>query len=125
MKTEQPILITSIPFTATIDPNYEIPQHSVVNKDGAVTSEGNIGIGVATNTYTFPSGLASDNPVISAIAKGIALCISSEAITKGALVRPTDNGKVTDSDVFPDNFPFGIALDGCASADELIRILLI
>lgn len=126
MKTEQPILTTTVKLAATVDYPYTIPAHSCIGANGAVTSDPTRAIGVCPVDTTFES--ASDFNLVTVVVSGIVLAISSEAISQGSWVRATDNGKVSDTDVDPTanaTFPIGIALDAASGANQLLRIKLL
>ncbi len=126
MKTEQPILTTTVKFSATVDYPYTIPAHSCIAANGASTSDPSRAIGVCPVETTFDS--ASDYNLVTVVVAGIVLVFCNEAITLGAWVRATDNGKVSDTDVDPsanETFPVGVALDATTGANQLLRIKLI
>jgi hypothetical protein len=112
MKTEQPILITSIELTTDITKNL------CVTHEGNIAEEGDSFIGVC-NADTLNG---EEAPVM---VSGIALCVSSAAISKGFKVVTFDNGSVAanTATTFMTNH-VGIALDAATGADELIRVLL-
>ncbi len=109
MKTEQPILITSILAPVNLS------QNLFVGFDGNLPSADSKTLGVV-NANTNSGNYA---PVM---VQGIALVKSSAAISQGSPVTTDASGKVkTVSTTEKIN---GYALDAATDADQLIRILL-
>jgi hypothetical protein len=111
MKTEQPILITSIiaPADLSAKKNY------FIGFDGNVCGNGAKALGVL-NANTNSGNQA---PVMTI---GIALTYTGAEINQGAKVQSDANGKAI---TFASGEVNGYALDAAAGADELIRIKLI
>lgn len=111
MKTEQPVLITSI--TAVTDlsasKNYFIGFNSEICGDGAKA------LGVL-NANTSQGEMA---PVT---VSGIALVITGSAISQGDKIQSNEDAKAI---TFVSGEVNGYALDEAAGADELIRVLLV
>jgi len=110
MKTEQPILITSI--TAAVDLSS--------SKNLFINFAGNIcGIGAK------PLGVLNANTNIGEAApvtcSGIALVYSNAAISQGDKIQSAANGK---AQTFVVGEASGFALDSAGGADELIRVKL-
>ena len=112
MKTEQPVLITSIEAAE------DLPKNVFVNFAGYKAND-EICLGVC-NADT-DSG--EEAPVTT---YGIALVLSSASIGKADFVKPTTDGKAVSviGDPYADPAIRGLALDIATGADELIRILL-
>jgi Uncharacterized conserved protein (DUF2190) len=113
MKTEQPILITSI--TASGDAGATISKNLLIGFTGAILSNGAKQLGVC-NADTY---VGEQMPVM---VTGIALIKSYAAITLGAALMCGDEGKVSPKDAGGELV--GYALDAANGADELIRVLL-
>jgi hypothetical protein len=108
MKTEQPILITSIRAKANL------PKNLFITFDGEICGNGAKALGVS-NAETDLGEMA---PVT---AVGIALVFSGNAVTLGAPIQSDANGKAIPLAAGSLN---GYALDAAAGADELIRLKL-
>ncbi len=137
MKTEQPILITSIKASANINKNY------LVGFDGNLCSANAKPLGVSNAN-------ADSGEQLPVVCKGIALVYSYTTISQGAALVCQTGGKVTPAANFNVVVPngstavnsnsaqptltlsgtvlpqslVGYALDAATGADELIRILL-
>ena len=109
MKTEQPILITSI--LAAVD----LSKNLFIGFNGNVCGDGNKALGVC-NAETDSGEQA---PLI---AKGIALVLSGNAVSIADKIQSDANGKAIR---FSSGEANGYAIDSCLAADELIRILLV
>ncbi len=110
MKTEQPILITSIKATE------DIPKHRVISVDGSLgTASGPYGVLGISNADT------KNNEMIPVASLGIVLAETSTAIPKGNPVYPADDGFIFNQG---DGARLGISLDEATEAGQLIRVLL-
>ncbi|HMN49859.1 MAG TPA: DUF2190 family protein [Ignavibacteriaceae bacterium] len=110
MKTEQPILITSI----------KCPETTGITKNHFVTFTGHIGVeGIKSlgvcNTNT------DLNEMMPVIAQGIALVYTGMAIPLGNAVQAFDDGTAVPLDSGPLE---GYAMDVSTGTGQLIRILL-
>lgn len=110
MKTEQPILITSIKCAYSIG----IEKHRFVGFDGNYGADGYKSLGVA-NADT------SLDEMIPVVSKGIVIVKTIGAIPLGSAVKSFDDGLVGAWDTGPVE---GYALEAASGSDELIRILL-
>lgn len=110
MKTEQPILITSIEAGADLSAK----QNLFIAFDGTVCGSGAKPLG-SLNANT---NLAEIAPVVCA---GIALVYSGAAISVGAKLQSNAAGKAIP---YASGAVAGYALDASTGADELIRVLL-
>jgi hypothetical protein len=110
MKTEQPILITSITAASDLSSSKNL----FISFDGAVCGADDKALGVL-NANT---NVGEQAPVV---AKGIALVYSGEAIAVGSKLQCNGFGKAILSIGGETN---GFALDAASGADELIRVLL-
>jgi hypothetical protein len=110
MKTEQPVLITSILATADLSEK----QNLFIGFDGAVCGNGVKPLGVL-NANT---NLNEQAPLTCL---GISLVYSGAAVSKGAKVQCNAAGKVI---TYASGAVAGFALDASTGADELIRVLL-
>ena len=111
MKTEQPILITSITAPADLSTKKNL----FIGFDGNVCGNGEKALGVLNaNTNT-----GNQAPVM---AIGIAIVISGAAVNQKAKVQSDANGKAI---TFAAGEVNGYALDAAAGADEFIRIRLV
>jgi hypothetical protein len=108
MKTEQPLLITSVKAAANISKNL------FIGFDGNLCAANAKSLGVSNST-------ADLNEELPVTAKGIALIYSGGAVSQGAKVASDATAKVV---TFSTGEPNGYALDASTGADELIRILL-
>lgn len=108
MKTEQPILITSIPAAADIEKNL------FIGFDGNLCADGVKSFGVSNAS-------ASITEQLPVCVSGIALVLAGAPITAGAGVEADANSKAITLDSGELN---GYALDTANEADELIRVLL-
>lgn len=109
MKTEQPILITSIVAAANLSKNL------FIGFNGALPASDVKTLGVVNAD----SDSGENAPVM---VLGIALVYSNAAITQGAAVTTHSNGKakpISGSEIIN-----GYALDSASGPDELIRVLL-
>jgi len=111
MKTEQPILITSI--AAAVDLSDK--QNYFIGFDGDICGNGAKALGV----LNAESDQDEQAPLTTL---GIALVISGAAIAVGAKVQSNSSGKAI---TFSSGESNGYALDAATGADELIRIKLI
>ena len=137
MKTEQPVLITSIKAAANIVKNY------LIGFDGNLCSANAKPLGVSNAN-------ANSGEQLPVTCKGIALVYSYQAITQGAALICQTGGKVAPATNFNVVIPngstqvnsnaaqptltlsgsilpqtiVGYALDSASGADELIRVLL-
>ena len=114
MKTEQPILITSV------EAQSDLSKHYCIKPDGSLaSSEGDSFLGVC-NADTLQG---EQMPVM---VKGIALVYSADAIIQGKMVITSDDGLVSQLEPATtiENYIVGIALDSASGANELIRVLL-
>ncbi len=114
MKTEQPILITSV------EAQSDLTKNLCVKVDGSLcSSEGDAFFGIC-NADTLEGEQA---PIM---VQGIALVYSGTSITAGNIVITSDDGQVSpiepDSSVLP--YVVGTALDSASASGELVRILL-
>ena len=110
MKTEQPILITSITATADLSAK----QNLFIGFDGAVCGNGAKPLG-SLNANT---NLSEEAPVVSV---GIALVYSGAAITSGDKIQSNAAGKAI---TYSSGAVAGYSLDDATGVDELIRVLL-
>ena len=137
MKTEQPILITSVKAAANISKNY------LVGFDGNLCSTGAKPLGVSNAD-------ASTDEQLPLVCKGIALVYSFTSIPQGSALICQTGGKVAPAANFHAAIPngstpvnsnaaqptltlsgtvlpqtlVGYALDAATGADEQIRVLL-
>ncbi len=110
MKTEQPILITSIKATQ------DTPKHRVITATGGLgSSTGPYGVLGVSNADT------KNNEMIPVASLGIVLVETASSIGKGNPAYPTDNGLVSSQG---DSASFGIALDEATASGQLVRVLL-
>jgi hypothetical protein len=110
MKTEQPILITSITATADLSAK----QNLFIGFDGAVCGNGVKPLG----SLNANADLDEQAPVTC---KGIALVYSGDTILKGDKLQSNAAGKAIP---YSSGDIAGYALDASTGADELIRVLL-
>jgi len=108
MKTEQPILITSIEAAEDLTKNL------FVGFDGFKCSGASKSLGVCNAA----SSLGEEAPILC---RGIALVTTGEAITVGSEIK-VNAGKAVVVGIGPVE---GYALDASLGADELIRVLLV
>lgn len=109
MKTEQPVLITTIKAQADLSKNY------FTGFDGKLCGAGLKALGVC-NADTISAEMM---PVT---VKGIALIYSGDAVSQADALESDASGKAITVSAGIAN---GYALDAATGADELIRILLI
>ena len=111
MKTEQPLLITSIEAGADLSAK----QNLFIAFDGTVCGSGAKPLGVlAANT--------EDGEQAPVCCVGIALVYSGAALAQGAKVQCNAAGKAI---TYAAGAVAGYALDAATGADELIRVLLL
>lgn len=108
MKTEQPILITSI------EAKVNLAKNLFIAFDGDICGNGAKALGVC-NAETDLGEMA---PITSL---GIALVISGAAVAQGAKIQSNASGKVI---TFAAGESNGFALDASTGVDELIRVKL-
>jgi hypothetical protein len=111
MKTEQPILITSIIAAA----DFTNSKNIFIGFDGNICGNGAKALGVL-NANT---ALNEQAPVTSS---GIALVLSGAAVSLGDKLQSNASGKAI---TFASGDANGYALDAATGADELIRVKLI
>jgi Uncharacterized conserved protein (DUF2190) len=109
MKTEQPLLITSVKAVADITKNL------FIGFDGDLCSANAKALGVS-NADTDTD---EDMPVMTV---GIALVYSGDAVNQGDKVASDGNAKAV---TFSTGDYNGYALDASTGADELIRVKLV
>ena len=110
MKTEQPILITSVTAASDLSDKKNL----FIGFDGAICGNGSKALGVLNaNTNN-----AEEAPVTSV---GIVLVYSGAAVSQGAKLQSDANGKAI---TFSSGEANGYALDDASGADELIRVKL-
>ncbi len=109
MKTEQPILITTLTTTTAINKNL------FITYDGTLCAAGAKALGVS-NADT----VANDE--LPVMAEGIALVLSGAAVTVGDAIEADAVAKAIPYSAGEIN---GYALDAASGADELIRIKLV
>jgi hypothetical protein len=109
MKTEQPILITSIVAKVNLAKNL------FIGFDGDICGNAAKALGVC-NAET---DLGEQAPVT---AKGIALVLSGNSITQGDKIQSDASGKAI---TFSSGEANGFALDAATGADEAIRVMLV
>jgi hypothetical protein len=109
MKTEQPILITSI------EAKVNLAKNLFIAFDGNICGNGAKALGVCNSE----SDLGEMTPVSSV---GIALVLSGAAVVQGAKIQSDASGKAI---TFASGEANGYALDAATGADELIRIKLV
>lgn len=110
MKTEQPILITSIAAAADLSAK----QNLFIGFDGAVCGSGVKPLGVL-------SANTDENEQAPVCCLGIALVYSGAALSAGAKVQSNAAGKAI---TYSSGAVAGYVLDAATGADELIRVLL-
>ena len=108
MKTEQPILITSILA------NQDFPKNRFISFDGYLGSEGAKSLGVC-------SAETSLNELAPVACNGIVLIETTAAVSQGAKVQTYDDGYAGPDNGGPTE---GYALDAATGANEFIRVLL-
>ena len=111
MKTEQPILITSVKAAADFSNTKSI----FIGFDGNTCGNGSKALGVLNAN----SALNEQAPVTTS---GIALVLSGAAVALGAKLQSNASGKAI---TFSSGEANGYALDVASGADELIRVKLI
>jgi hypothetical protein len=111
MKTEQPILITSIPAAADLSASKNL----FIGFDGDICGNGVKALGVL-NADT------DQNEQAPITASGIALVLSGAALSAGAKIQSNASGKAI---TFASGEANGFALDAASGADELIRVKLV
>ena len=109
MKTEQPVLITSLKAGSFI------PKNFFVGFDGGFCGPGSKALGVS-NADT---DVSQQLPVT---VSGIALVYTNDAISVGSKVESDSEGKAIPLSAGELN---GYALDSATEGDQLIRILLV
>jgi len=108
MKTEQPLLITSITATAAIVKNL------FIGFDGALCAAGAKSLGVVNDDTLI-------NEQCPVMTNGIALVLSGAAVTLGDAVESDAAGKAITNVAGAIN---GYALDAASAANEIIRVRL-
>jgi hypothetical protein len=110
MKTEQPILITSILAAADLSASKNL----FIGFDGNICGNSAKALGVL-NAGT------NQNEYAPLTCAGIALVLSGAAVSVGAKIQSNASGKAI---TFSSGEPNGFALDSSTGADELIRVKL-
>ena len=111
MKTEQPVLITTIQAAADLSESKNL----FIGFDGDIFGNGAKALGVL-NANT------SEDEMAPVMTHGIALVYSAAAISAGAKLQSNADGKALTYAAGEAN---GYALDAAGGADELIRVKLI
>ena len=110
MKTEQPILITSINAKTDLSAK----QNLFIGFDGDICGNGVKPLGVLNANTNI-------NEVAPVVCLGISLVYSGAAISQGAKLQCNSAGKAI---TYSAGAVAGYALDSSIGADELIRVLL-
>ena len=110
MKTEQPILITSITAAADLSASKNL----FIAFDGTLCGNGAKALGV----LNADTDNTEEAPVMC---QGIALVKSGAAVSSGDKIQSNANSKAI---TFSSGAVNGYALDAATGADELIRVLL-
>jgi len=108
MKTEQPILITSIVAKESF------PKYRFISFNGYLSAEGTKPFGVSQTE-------ADVNEFVPIVTQGIAVVSAADYIDVGSKVKVMDDGYAADYD---GGEVAGYALDQSAGPGQLIRILL-
>jgi hypothetical protein len=108
MKTEQPLLITSVTAAANLN------KHFFIGFSGNLCAANAKALGVSNADTDSGEQL----PVAT---HGIALVTSGAAVSQGAKVASNGSGKAV---TYSTGEPNGYAIDAALGGDELIRILL-
>jgi hypothetical protein len=111
MKTEQPVLITTIQAAVDLSDSKNL----FIGFDGDICGNGAKALGVL-NANT------SEDEMAPVMTSGIALVYSAAAISAGAKLQSNASGKALTYAAGEAN---GYALDAAGGADELIRVKLI
>jgi hypothetical protein len=111
MKTEQPILITSIKASADLSSSKNL----FIGFDGNICGNGAKALGVLNAD-------SDQNEQAPLTASGIALVFSGAAVSLGAKLQSNASGKAI---TFSSGETNGYALDAAIGADELIRVKLV
>jgi len=111
MKTEQPVLLTSITAAA----NFSSIKNIFIGFDGNTCGNGDKALGVL-NTYS------DQNEQAPVMVSGIALVLSGASLSAGAKIQSNASGKAI---TFSSGEANGYALDAATGADQLIRVKLI
>lgn len=111
MKTEQPVLLTSITTTEDVTKNL------ILNVAGGLCDASAVPLGI----INADTASGEEAPVC---VEGIALVYSGAAIVPGVLLKSDANAKAI-STTTNDKLVIGKALDAASAADELIRIKLV
>ena len=111
MKTQQPILITSIAAAEDLSAK----QNLLIKIDGTLCGNGEKALGaLAANT--------NDTEMAPVICLGIANVYSGDVITAGDKLQSNAAGKVI---TYASGETVGYALDAATGADEIVRVLLV
>ncbi|MBS4035907.1 MAG: DUF2190 family protein [Ignavibacterium sp.] len=110
MKTEQPLLITSVQCTNSSG----IFKHRFVHFDGNYGREAYKSLGVCYADTSF-------NEMMPVMAKGIALVVTGDAVNVGDPIESFDDGVAIPQTT---GFLEGYAMDSAVGSDILIRVLL-
>lgn len=120
MKTEQPILITTVPVTASyFGVPYSFTRFSVVDMNGGFGNPNNPSLGVCMEDHTFEND--SDTFELPVCCQGIVLVKTGAAVAKSLGLEQDGNGCVVPLST---GFLVGVSLDAASGAGELIRVLL-
>lgn len=111
MKTEQPVLITSIQAAADLSDSKNL----FIGFDGDICGNAAKALGVL-NANT------SENEMAPVMTNGIALVFSAAAISVGAKIQSNADGKAL---TYVSGETNGYAIDAAGGADELIRVKLV
>jgi len=111
MKTEQPVLITSIKAAA----DFSNSKNIFIGFDGNTCGNGAKALGVLNAN-------SAQNEQAPLMSIGIALVLSGAAVVLGAKLQSNASGKAI---TYASGEANGYALDAATGADELIRVKLI
>lgn len=109
MKTEQPILVSSIVAKE------EFPKGRCITFAGYMCTEGSKQFGVSQTS-------GSANELIPLTVQGIALCQIGMSVTAGAKLQVMDDGYVSP---YSDGEIIGYAMDAASNVGDLVRVLLV
>lgn len=110
MKTEQPVLITSVQCEIELG----AVKHRFIKFSGAYGEEGYKSLGVCNANTAF-------GEMMPVMAKGIAIVETGGPINQGASVESFDDGVAVTQTTGPLE---GYAMDAASGAGQLIRVLL-
>jgi hypothetical protein len=120
MKTEQPILITTVNIAGSyFGAPITFSKNTFCGIDGGLTATADPSLGVIYENHTLET--VADTHQLPVIVSGIALVKSGAAVAAGVALEKDNSGRVIAQTT---GYLVGVSLDEATGANELIRVLI-